>query len=221
MFWYLRTIRDGVFGAPDAVIYGPRKRCYNDACREARRFNEEWRPKLCPRVASAAIAASFKRRYRKVTSDRWRTGTTAQISRQVRDMPCDLRLRYVRSWLQSTPTIIAPRARPLETGNEQRNRGKRSDSPSLDIQPGGDADRSGGTGRCVWAISGLRTVTWTALAGLVALSVVAKGVLSLKAGMFTMPDPQHASWQFLIPAILRSLQAERVVREAHGGVSRS
>ena len=114
-----------------------------------------------------------------------------------------------------------PRARPLETGNEQRNRGKRSDSPSLDIQPGGDADRSGGTGRCVWAISGLRTVTWTALAGLVALSVVAKGVLSLKAGMFTMPDPQHASWQFLIPAILRSLQAERVVREAHGGVSRS
>src|ERR1039457_6787156 len=67
----------------------------------------------------------------------------------------------------------------------------------------------------------LRTVTWTALAGLVALSVVAKGVLSLKAGMFTMPDPQHASWQFLIPAILRSLQAERVVREAHGGVIRS
>jgi hypothetical protein len=48
----------------------------------------------------------------------------------------------------------------------------------------------------------LRTVTWTALAGLVALCVVANGVLSVKAGMFPMPDPRHASWQFLMPAIL-------------------
>ena len=44
----------------------------------------------------------------------------------------------------------------------------------------------------------LRTVTWTALALLVGLSVVANGVLSLKAGMFPMPDPRHASWQFLM-----------------------
>lgn len=44
----------------------------------------------------------------------------------------------------------------------------------------------------------LRTVTWTALALLVALSAVANGVLSLKAGMFPMPDPRHASWQFLM-----------------------
>ncbi len=48
----------------------------------------------------------------------------------------------------------------------------------------------------------LRTITWTALAWLVALSVVANGVLSVKAGMFPMPDPRHASWQFLMPAIL-------------------
>jgi len=48
----------------------------------------------------------------------------------------------------------------------------------------------------------LRTVTWTALAGLVAVSVVANGLLSVKAGMFPMPDPRHASWQFLMPAIL-------------------
>jgi hypothetical membrane protein len=48
----------------------------------------------------------------------------------------------------------------------------------------------------------LRTVTGTALAGLVALTVVANGVLSVKAGMFPMPDPRHASWQFLMPAIL-------------------
>ncbi len=54
----------------------------------------------------------------------------------------------------------------------------------------------------VGLLRALRSVTWTALAGLVALSVVANGVLSIKAGMFPMPDPRHASWQFLMPAIL-------------------
>jgi len=44
----------------------------------------------------------------------------------------------------------------------------------------------------------LRTVTWTALALLVGLCVVASGVLSLKAGIFPAPDPRHASWQFLL-----------------------
>jgi hypothetical membrane protein len=48
----------------------------------------------------------------------------------------------------------------------------------------------------------LRAVTWTTLAALVALCVVANGVLSLKAGMFPMPDPRHASWQFLMFPIL-------------------
>jgi hypothetical membrane protein len=48
----------------------------------------------------------------------------------------------------------------------------------------------------------LRTVTWKALAWLVALSVVANGVLSVKAGIFPLPDPRHASWQFLMPAVL-------------------
>jgi hypothetical membrane protein len=44
----------------------------------------------------------------------------------------------------------------------------------------------------------LRIVTGNALALLVGISVVANGVLSLKAGMFPMPDPRHASWPFLI-----------------------
>jgi cysteine synthase len=46
-----------VCAAPDAVIYEPRKRCYNGTCRQARRFSEECISKLCPRVASASIAA--------------------------------------------------------------------------------------------------------------------------------------------------------------------
>jgi len=48
----------------------------------------------------------------------------------------------------------------------------------------------------------LPTVTWRALALLVGLCVLANGVLSLKAGMFPMPDPRHASWQFLMFPIL-------------------
>jgi hypothetical protein len=50
--------------------------------------------------------------------------------------------------------------------------------------------------------SSLRTVTWAALSGSVALCVAANGLLSVKAGMFPMPDPRHASWQFLLPAII-------------------
>jgi hypothetical membrane protein len=48
----------------------------------------------------------------------------------------------------------------------------------------------------------LRAVTWTVLGVIVALCVVANGVLSLKAGMFPMPDPRHASWQFLMMPVL-------------------
>jgi hypothetical membrane protein len=48
----------------------------------------------------------------------------------------------------------------------------------------------------------LRAATWTTLAALIALCVVANGVLSLKAGMFPMPDPRHASWQLLMFPIL-------------------
>lgn len=52
----------------------------------------------------------------------------------------------------------------------------------------------------------LRGVTWTTLAALVAFCVIANGVLSLKAGMFPMPDPRHASWQFLMfPMLLAPL----------------
>lgn len=37
---------------------------------------------------------------------------------------------------------------------------------------------------------------------LVAIGVLFDGVLSLKAGLFPMPDPRHASWQFLMFPIL-------------------
>lgn len=50
----------------------------------------------------------------------------------------------------------------------------------------------------VGLLRAMRTVTGTSLAVLVAVCVAANGVLSLKAGMFPMPDPRHASWQFLM-----------------------
>ena len=44
----------------------------------------------------------------------------------------------------------------------------------------------------------LRKASGTLLALLAAICVVANGVLSLKAGLFPMPDPRHASWQILM-----------------------
>jgi hypothetical membrane protein len=44
----------------------------------------------------------------------------------------------------------------------------------------------------------LRRITSTAVAWIVGICVAANGVLSLKAGLFPMPDPRHASWQFLM-----------------------
>lgn len=40
------------------------------------------------------------------------------------------------------------------------------------------------------------------LRALVAIGVLSGGALSLKAGLFPMPDPRHASWQFLLFPIL-------------------
>lgn len=40
------------------------------------------------------------------------------------------------------------------------------------------------------------------LRALIAIGVLSNGILSLKAGMFPMPDPRHASWQFLLFPIL-------------------
>jgi hypothetical membrane protein len=42
----------------------------------------------------------------------------------------------------------------------------------------------------------LRATTWTTLSLITALCIAANGVLALKAGLFPMPDPRHASWQF-------------------------
>jgi hypothetical membrane protein len=39
--------------------------------------------------------------------------------------------------------------------------------------------------------------THTLLACIIGLSVVATGVMSIKARLFPLPDPRHASWDFL------------------------
>lgn len=49
---------------------------------------------------------------------------------------------------------------------------------------------------------GLSGVASNWLRALVAIGVFCNGVLSLKAGLFPMPDPRHASWQFLLFPIL-------------------
>jgi hypothetical membrane protein len=49
---------------------------------------------------------------------------------------------------------------------------------------------------------GLREVAARWLRILIAIGVLSNGVLSLKAGLFPMPDPRHASWQFLLLPIL-------------------
>ena len=45
---------------------------------------------------------------------------------------------------------------------------------------------------------GLSSVASWWLRALIAIGVFSNGVLSLKAGLFPMPDPRHASWQFLL-----------------------
>jgi len=49
---------------------------------------------------------------------------------------------------------------------------------------------------------GLSNVASRWLRALIAMGVFSNGVLSLKAGLFPMPDPRHASWQFLLFPIL-------------------
>jgi len=49
---------------------------------------------------------------------------------------------------------------------------------------------------------GLSSVASWWLRALIAIGVFSNGVLSLKAGLFPMPDPRHASWQFLLFPIL-------------------
>lgn len=46
-----------------------------------------------------------------------------------------------------------------------------------------------------WGLDGA-TALW--LRVLIALGVFSNGVMSLKAGLFPMPDPRHATWQFLL-----------------------
>ena len=50
-----------------------------------------------------------------------------------------------------------------------------------------------------WGLDGA-TALW--LRVLVAIGVLSNGVLALKAGLFPMPDPRHATWQFLLFPIL-------------------
>ena len=44
------------------------------------------------------------------------------------------------------------------------------------------------------------TALWLRI--LIAIGVLSNGVLALKAGLFPMPDPRHATWQFLLFPIL-------------------
>ena len=50
-----------------------------------------------------------------------------------------------------------------------------------------------------WGLGGA-TALW--LRVLIAIGVLSNGVLALKAGLFPMPDPRHATWQFLLFPIL-------------------
>jgi len=49
---------------------------------------------------------------------------------------------------------------------------------------------------------GLRRVAARWLRILIAIGVLSSGVMSLKAGLYPMPDPRHATWQFLLLPIL-------------------
>jgi hypothetical membrane protein len=49
---------------------------------------------------------------------------------------------------------------------------------------------------------GLSSVATRWLRALIAIGVFCNGILSFKAGLFPMPDPRHASWQFLLFPIL-------------------
>lgn len=50
-----------------------------------------------------------------------------------------------------------------------------------------------------WGLDGA-TAPW--LRFLIVIGVLSNGVLALKAGLFPMPDPRHATWQFLMFPIL-------------------
>ena len=53
---------------------------------------------------------------------------------------------------------------------------------------------------------GLSGVARWWLRALIAVGVFCNGVLSVKAGLFPMPDPRHASWQFLLfPTLITPL----------------
>lgn len=49
---------------------------------------------------------------------------------------------------------------------------------------------------------GLRGAAALWLRILIAMGLLSNGVMSLKAGLYPMPDPRHASWQFLLFPVL-------------------
>jgi hypothetical protein len=67
----------------------------------------------------------------------------------------------------------------------------------LDFQCGRNAYRFCCARRSFRAVSVLRRKTNFLLSWLIGLSVACTGVMTLKAGMFPMPDPRHNSWGFL------------------------
>ena len=55
-----------------------------------------------------------------------------------------------------------------------------------------------GLGGAFGLFLGLRRATARWLRILIAIGLLSNGVMSLKAGLYPMPDPRHATWQFLL-----------------------
>jgi hypothetical membrane protein len=46
---------------------------------------------------------------------------------------------------------------------------------------------------------GFRKITSRALSALIGLTIACSGIMTVKAGIFPLPDPRHNSWAFLFP----------------------
>jgi len=59
-----------------------------------------------------------------------------------------------------------------------------------------------GLAGAVGVFLGLRGATALWIRILITIGLLSNGVMSLKAGLYPMPDPRHASWQFLLFPVL-------------------
>ena len=111
------------------MICGPRERYYTDAFRETRKLRQQCRLTFCPREASAAIAAPFKRRSGKFGSDYSREVSIASLNSRMRRDPTrsDSTGPTVRSrW--SLGLVLAPWLRHTQ---KEEDRGTRNMNVSV------------------------------------------------------------------------------------------